>query len=91
MLTDSDDTEMFDNSEEDKDLASQVSKKSASADENGHEVIGSPVTPEKLDPKFDLNQKASGSGSATEGGSTGSSEAAKEGEKDSQAAAKKET
>lgn len=89
VLTDSDDTEMFDNSEEDKDLASQVSKKSTSADGNGHEVIGSPVTPEKLDPKFDLNQKASGSGSATEGSS--SSEAAKEGEKDSQTAAKKET
>jgi protein phosphatase PTC2/3 len=32
VLTDSDDTEMFDNSEEDKDLASQVSK-SSSADE----------------------------------------------------------
>ncbi|KAI0152765.1 phosphatase 2C-like domain-containing protein [Xylariaceae sp. FL1272] len=34
VLTDSDDTEMFDNSEEDKDLASQVSKNS-SADEDG--------------------------------------------------------
>lgn len=88
MLTDSDDTEMFDNSEEDKDLASQVSKKSTSADENGHEVIGSPVTPEKLDPKFDLNQKASGSGSGTEGNS--GSETAKEGDKGSQAATKKE-
>lgn len=88
MLTDSDDTEMFDNSEEDKDLASQVSKKSTSTDDNGHEVIGSPVTPEKLDPKFDLNQKASGSGAGAAGNS--SSETAKEDDKDSKSAAKKE-
>lgn len=88
MLTDSDDTEMFDNSEEDKDLASQVSKKSTSTDDNSHEVIGSPVTPEKLDPKFDLNQKASGSGAGTDG--TSSSEAQKEGGQDSKTAAKKE-
>jgi protein phosphatase PTC2/3 len=88
VLTDSDDTEMFDNSEEDKDLASQVSKKSTSADENGHEVIGSPVTPEKLDPKFDRNQKASGSASSTEG--KPSAETGKEGDKVSQTAAKKE-
>ncbi len=33
VLTDSDDAEMFNNSEEDKDLASQVSKKSADANE----------------------------------------------------------
>ncbi|KAI1308347.1 phosphatase 2C-like domain-containing protein [Xylaria venustula] len=33
VLTDSEDTEMFDNSEEDKDLASQVSKKSADDNE----------------------------------------------------------
>lgn len=79
MLTDSDDTEMFDNSEEDKDLASQVSKKSTSTDDNGPEVVGSPVTPEKLDPKFDLNQKASGSSAGAEGKS--SSETAKEGDK----------
>ncbi|KAB5535154.1 phosphatase 2C-domain-containing protein [Coniochaeta sp. 2T2.1] len=32
VLTDSDDTEMFDNTEEDKDLASQVSKESGSGD-----------------------------------------------------------
>ena len=88
MLTDSDDTEMFDNSEEDKDLASQVSKKSTSTDDNGHEVIGSPVTPEKLDPKFDLNQKASGSGAGAGGNS--SSETAKEDDKDSKTTAKKE-
>lgn len=87
MLTDSDDTEMFDNSEEDKDLASQVSKKSTSADDNAHEVVGSPVTPEKLDPKFDLNQKASGGGAGADGAS--STEAAKEGDKDSKTAASK--
>ncbi|KAI1091889.1 PP2C-domain-containing protein [Rostrohypoxylon terebratum] len=33
VLTDSDDTEMFDNSEEDKDLASQVSKSSSGGDD----------------------------------------------------------
>ncbi|RYP89473.1 hypothetical protein DL769_000024 [Monosporascus sp. CRB-8-3] len=35
VLTDSDDTEMFDNSEEDKDLASQVSKNASSEESNG--------------------------------------------------------
>ncbi|KAL1869988.1 hypothetical protein VTK73DRAFT_2858 [Phialemonium thermophilum] len=35
ILTDSDDTEMFDNSEEDKDLASQVSKNTSDGDEDG--------------------------------------------------------
>ncbi|KAF3761176.1 PP2C-domain-containing protein [Cryphonectria parasitica EP155] len=64
VLTDSDDTEMFDNSEEDKDLASQVSKGSSSGtseDDSHPEVIGSPVTPEKLDPSMDLDQKTLGS------------------------------
>lgn len=54
---------MFDNSEEDKDLASQVSKGSSSGtsnDDEAHEVIGSPVTPEKLDPKMDLDRKTTG-------------------------------
>lgn len=58
---------MFDNAEEDKDLASQVSKGSSSAtsnDEHTHENIGSPITPEKLDPKMDLDQKTSSAGSA---------------------------
>lgn len=67
VLTDSDDTEMFDNAEEDKDLASQVSKGSSSGpsnDEQTHENIGSPITPEKLDPKMDLDQKTSSAGSA---------------------------
>jgi protein phosphatase PTC2/3 len=35
VLTDSDDTEMFDNSEEDKDLASQVSKSSPPTSQEG--------------------------------------------------------
>lgn len=53
---------MFDNSEEDKDLASQVSKASSSSTSNddSHEVIGSPVTPEKLDPSMDLDRKTAG-------------------------------
>lgn len=34
VLTDSDDTEMFDNADEDKDLASQVAKSSSSSNNN---------------------------------------------------------
>lgn len=79
VLTDSDDTEMFDNSEEDKDLASQVSKGSSSAtskndekdDDDEHIVVGSPVTPEKLDPKMDLDRKVGGGSEETEKKSEG--------------------
>lgn len=64
-MTDSDDAEMFDNAEEDKDLASQVSKESSSSittDGPVHpEVVGSPITPEKLDPSMDLDRKATSS------------------------------
>lgn len=68
VLTDSDDTEMFDNSEEDKDLASQVEKGSSSTSSGAedHEVIGSPVTPEKLDSKMNIDQKLRGSDSASD-------------------------
>lgn len=38
VLTDSDDTEMFDNADEDKDLESQVSKGSASATSDNKDV-----------------------------------------------------
>lgn len=68
VLTDSDDTEMFDNTEEDKDVANQVSKGSSSGiitqneSDNSQEVIGSPVTPEKLDPNMELGGKAAGAG-----------------------------
>lgn len=60
VLTDSDDAEMFDNAEEDKDLASQVSKGSSSGtstDGEKRDNIGSPITPEKLDPKMQLEEK----------------------------------
>lgn len=61
---------MFDNTEEDKDVANQVSKGSSSGaskeDANTLEVIGSPVTPEKLDPNMELGSKAS-SGASSEG------------------------
>lgn len=57
VLTDSDDTEMFDNAEEEKDLASQVSKGSSSSDDKPQDNIGSPITPEKLDPSMDLDSK----------------------------------
>lgn len=46
VLTDSDDTEMFDHSEEDKDLASQVPKGQPHS-----EVPESDALPEKIDPK----------------------------------------
>jgi protein phosphatase PTC2/3 len=46
VLTDSDDTEMFDNAEEDKDLASQVSKSSSGEDgEDGANVPPSAPSP----------------------------------------------
>lgn len=43
VLTDSDDTEMFDNAEEDKDLASQVSK--SSSGEGGEDSSNPPRAP----------------------------------------------
>ncbi|ROV88939.1 hypothetical protein VPNG_10203 [Cytospora leucostoma] len=64
--------EMFDNAEEDQDVANQVSKGSLSGlskDESGNnsqEVIGSPITPEKLDSKLDIGGKASESSKAGE-------------------------
>lgn len=70
---------MFDNAEEDKDLASQVSKGSSSGsstDDQTHENIGSPITPEKLDPKMDLDKKTSSAGTAEK-----KSEKSEEGEK----------
>lgn len=67
VLTDSDDTEMFDNTEEDKDVANQVSKGGSSgASKDDNEVIGSPVTPEKLDRNMELGAKASGGSKADE-------------------------
>lgn len=68
VLTDPDDTEMFDNAEEDNDVANQVSKGSSSGisrEESGNgsqEVIGSPITPEKLDSKLNLGGKGSKTG-----------------------------
>lgn len=79
VLTDGDDTEMFDNSEEDKDLDSQVSKASSSGtsnDQDDLQVIGSPVTPEKLDPSMELDRKTSGAASSSST-STGSAAPAK--------------
>lgn len=52
MLTDSDDTEMFDNAEEDKDLASQVSRDSSASStgeaDSATEEVPSPSHPKKL-------------------------------------------
>jgi protein phosphatase 2C family protein 2/3 len=53
VLTDSDDTEMFDNSEEDRDLASQVSRASTSANEEDEEKpapAASEATPATAEP-----------------------------------------
>lgn len=44
VLTDSDDTEMFDNSEEDKDLISQVSRGSSSTSQEGGSEAGGDKT-----------------------------------------------
>ena len=54
VLTDSDDTEMFDNGEEDKDLASQVPKGQAAAKDASDDSTPA-VIPDKLsvsDPKY---------------------------------------
>lgn len=48
VLTDSDDTEMFDHGEEDKDLVSQVPKGQG---QSRSEVPESDALPEKIDPK----------------------------------------
>ena len=47
VLTDSDDTEMFDNAEEDKDLASQVAKSSSSGDEEASAAAAAAASTEK--------------------------------------------
>jgi protein phosphatase PTC2/3 len=51
VLTDSDDTEMFDNPEEDKDLVSQVSKGTSTSqdDVKTAEVAGSSSAPQQAD------------------------------------------
>ena len=52
VLTDTDDTEMFDHGEEDKDLASQVHKGQATGHDSGAPRATSPDTlPEKIDVK----------------------------------------
>lgn len=51
VLTDSDDTEMFDHGEEDKDLASQVHK----GQTTGHESSELAVSPDALPDKIDIN------------------------------------
>lgn len=83
---------MFDNSEEDKDLASQVSKgaSSSSTDEPDRDVIGSPVTPEKLDFK-DPGSKLAAVASTTENfeGSTATKTSTSEGGNAAKGAAKK--
>ena len=51
VLTDSDDTEMFDHGEEDRDLASQVRK----GQTTGHEPSEPAVSPDALPEKIDIN------------------------------------
>jgi protein phosphatase 2C family protein 2/3 len=52
VLTDSDDTEMFDHGEEDKDLASQVHKGTTTGHETSEPAASSPdALPEKIDTK----------------------------------------
>lgn len=56
VLTDSDDTEMFDNSEEDKDLASQVSKSGASRDGSDAPPPRAPSPPPRGARKEDVKE-----------------------------------
>lgn len=51
VLTDSDDTEMFDNADEDKDLESQVSKTSTTTDSKTADASSEPKTEVKLEDK----------------------------------------
>lgn len=76
VLTDSDDTEMFDNSEEDKDLISQVSKGTstsqdevaagAGGDNKTADVGGSSSTPQQADSTpAKVDEKKNGGGADT--------------------------
>ncbi|KAI0012310.1 PP2C-domain-containing protein [Xylariaceae sp. FL0662B] len=67
VLTDSDDTEMFDNSEEDKDLASQVSKNSSTegADESTTPPPRAPSPPPRGTKKQDEKPQADNDKSTT--------------------------
>jgi len=71
VLTDSDDTEMFDQGEEDKDLASQVHKGQTTGHETEPAEAKSDAIPEKLDstaPKYqELTEKARASSKETTG------------------------
>jgi protein phosphatase 2C family protein 2/3 len=49
VLTDSDDTDMFDNGEEDKDLASQVHKGQTTSHESSEPAVSPAALPEKID------------------------------------------
>ncbi|KXJ92082.1 protein phosphatase PTC2 [Microdochium bolleyi] len=60
VLTDSDDTEMFDNSEEDKDLASQVSKSGSSGDGSDEPPPRAPSPPPRGTRKNDEKETAAG-------------------------------
>lgn len=55
VLTDSDDTEMFDNADEDKDLASQVSKTSSASNDSQDEATskGESAAEAKSEPESD--------------------------------------
>jgi len=51
VLTDSDDTEMFDHGDEDKDLDSQVSKGKATSQDSSTTVASPDALPDKIDTK----------------------------------------
>ncbi|KAI1416160.1 PP2C-domain-containing protein [Hypoxylon sp. FL1857] len=70
VLTDSDDTEMFDNSEEDKDLASQVSKNSSGEEEESRLPPRAPSPPPRAPKKQEDKSQAKTSDSTPQNDST---------------------
>ncbi|KAI1136152.1 PP2C-domain-containing protein [Hypoxylon sp. FL0543] len=70
VLTDSDDTEMFDNSEEDKDLASQVSKNSSGEEEASRPPPRAPSPPPRTPKKQEDKSEAKNGDSTPQNSST---------------------
>ncbi|KAI0842488.1 PP2C-domain-containing protein [Hypoxylon sp. FL0890] len=70
VLTDSDDTEMFDNSEEDKDLASQVSKNSSGEDGQSRPPPRAPSPPPRTPKKQEDKSQAKNNDSTSQNSST---------------------
>jgi protein phosphatase 2C family protein 2/3 len=66
VLTDSDDAEMFDNSEEDKDLATQVSKKATVDGDDGKDPLPRAPSPPPRGTKKQEEPSKAGTGESTQ-------------------------